>query len=477
MAEATPTPIVHLDVEARQARGRGARQNASRSSHAVWHPAPDRPDPVVMIANQEITRVPELLPIRHERMLATPFTFYRGAAIIMAADLATQPDTGLRVQACGDAHLANFGGFMAPDRRIVFDMNDFDETNPGPFEWDVKRLVTSFELAWRENGYDQKVGRKIVVNTARAYRAAMAEFAGMGNLELWYDRLDVEQVLARWSGQVSAEVLARFQRNVGKAEEKNSMKALAKLTEVIDGEHRIKSDPPLVVPARDLAEDPAALVSWLHERFRVYRHSLQADRRHLLEGYRIVDVARKVVGVGSVGTRCWIMLLLGRNDQDPLFIQVKEANESVLEPYAGRSGYASHGQRVVEGQRLLQSASDILLGWTKATGIDGVEREFYLRQLWDGKLSPAYETMEPEMLRVFGEMCGITLARGHARSGDRVAINAYLGSGDAFDQAIGEFATAYADQNDRDFAAVTAAVAAGRLASAPVPVPVPAPAG
>ena len=469
MSDATPNPIVHLDPDARRARGRGARQNMPRSAHAEWFPAPDRPDPVELIAGQEITRVPELLPIRHERMLVSPFTFYRGAAILMASDLATQPDTGLRVQACGDAHLANFGGFMAPDRRIVFDMNDFDETNPGPFEWDVKRLVTSFELACRENGYDAKVGRKIVVNTVRAYREAMAGFATMGNLALWYDRLDVEGVIARWSSQVSPEVLARFQRNVGKAEAKNSLKALDKLTEVVDGDYRIKSDPPLIVPARELTADPEALTSWLHERFRVYRHTLQPDRRHLLEGYRIVDVARKVVGVGSVGTRCWIMLLLGHDNQDPLFIQVKEANESVLEPYAGHSGYASHGQRVVEGQRLLQSASDILLGWTKAMGLDGVEHEFYLRQLWDGKLSPAFDTMAPEMLRVFGELCAETLARGHARSGDRVAIAAYLGNGTTFDEAIADFASAYAEQNDRDYAAMIEAVKSGRLAPVPAP--------
>ncbi len=474
MAEATPAPIVHLDVDARRARGRGARQNVARRAQGEWHPAPDRPDPVELIAGQEITRVPELLPIRHERMLATPFTFYRGAAILMAADLATQPDSGLRVQACGDAHLANFGGFMAPDRVTVFDMNDFDETTPGPFEWDVKRLVTSFELAWREIGIDAKTGRKIVVNTARAYRTAMAEFAEMRNLDLWYSRLDVDQVLARWSDKVSPEVLERFRRNVDKSQSKDSMKALAKLTEVVDGQHRIKSDPPLIVPARELSDDPAALVSWLHDRFRVYRHSLQADRRHLLEGYRIVDIARKVVGVGSVGTRCWIILLLGRDDQDPLFIQVKEANESVLEPHAGHSGYATHGQRVVEGQRMLQSASDILLGWTRATGLDGVERDFYLRQLWDGKFSPAYDTMSAEVLRVFGEMCGTTLARGHARSGDRVAIAAYLGSSDAFDQAVGDFAAAYAEQNARDFAAMTEAVQSGRLA--PVPTSAPAPA-
>ena len=467
MAEATPSPIVHLDVDARRARGRGARQSVPRGKHADWSPAPERPDPVALIAGQEISRVPELLPIRHERMLASPFTFYRGAAILMAADLAAQDDTGLRVQACGDAHLANFGGFAAPDRRIVVDMNDFDETAPGPFEWDVKRLVASFELAWRENGFSSKEGRKIVVDTAKAYRQGMRDFAAMGDLELWYSRLDVEGVLERWGPGLSQEARDRFLRNVGKAEAKNSLKALAKLTEVVDGQHRIKADPPLIVPVRDLSEDPEALVSWLHERFRDYRRSLQADRRHLLEGYRIVDVARKVVGVGSVGTRCWIILLMGRDDQDPLFIQVKEANESVLEPYAGRSGYASHGQRVVEGQRLLQSASDILLGWTTAVGLDGVQHEFYLRQLWDGKLSPAYETMSPEILGVFAEVCGRTLARGHARSGDRVAIDAYLGNGSTFDVAMADFAVTYAEQNQRDYEAVAAAVASGRLAPLP----------
>ncbi|MBM3660965.1 MAG: DUF2252 domain-containing protein [Actinobacteria bacterium] len=466
MAQSTPPPVVHLDLEARRALGRDARRTMPRAAHADWHPTADRPDPVALIAGQETNRVPELLPIRHERMLASPFTFYRGAAILMAADLATQPDTGLRVQCCGDAHLANFGGFAAPDRQIVFDMNDFDETNPGPFEWDVKRLVASFELAWRENGFSRKEGRKIVVNTATAYRRGMRDFAAMGNLDLWYSRLDVDGVIARWGAGLSQEVLDRFLRNVGKAQAKNSLRAFDKLTEVVDGQHRIKADPPLIVPVRDQSDDPEAVAAWLHDRFRVYRHSLQPDRRHLLEGYRIVDVARKVVGVGSVGTRCWIILLLGRDDQDPLFIQVKEANESVLEPHSGRSGFASHGQRVVEGQRLLQSAGDILLGWTTARSVDGVERDFYLRQLWDGKLAPDYQTMGPEVMRVFGEICARTLARGHARSGDRVAIDAYLGKNDEFDDAMGDFAAAYAEQNQRDYDAVRAALESGRLAPA-----------
>jgi uncharacterized protein (DUF2252 family) len=468
-AQAVPATIVHLDLDQRRARGRAARKVVPRRAHGEWTPPRDRRDPIELIAGQEITRVPELLPIRHERMLASPFAFYRGAAILMAADLATQPDTGLRVQCCGDAHLANFGGFSAPDRQTVFDMNDFDETNPGPFEWDVKRLVTSFELAWRHNGYEPEEGRRIVVNTARAYRKAMAEFAAMRNLDLWYSRLDVDTLLERWSAQISREARARFQRTVAKARAKNNLKAFAKLTEVVDGQHRIVSDPPLLVPLREIDDDPDALMAWLEDRFRVYRHSLQPDRRHLLESYRIVDVARKVVGVGSVGTRCWVFLLSGRDHDDPLFIQVKEANDSVLEPHTGRSGYANHGQRVVEGQRLLQSASDILLGWTRATGVDGVERDFYLRQLWDGKLSPAFETMEPATMRIFGEMCGWTLARGHARSGDRVAISEYLGTSDQFDQAVADFAAAYAEQNQQDYEAMAGAVRSGRLAGTPGP--------
>lgn len=457
-------PIVHLDVEERLARGRAARKNAARREHARWDPPGDRSDPVALIAGQELSRLPELLPLRHERMLASPFAFYRGAAVIMAGDLATQPSTGLRVQACGDAHLANFGGYLAPDRRIVFDMNDFDETSPAPFEWDVKRLATSFELAARDVGLGRKASREVVTRSVRAYRTAMREFAGMRNLDLWYARLDVEGVLARWQDQVSKEVRERFARNVAKAEAKNSLRAFDRLTEYVDGKHRIASDPPLLVPIRELDDDPDAFLTWLQDRIRVYRNTLQADRRHLLEEFRTLDAARKVVGVGSVGTRCWIILLVGRDGDDPLFLQVKEANESVLEPHAGRSAYANHGQRVVEGQRLLQSASDILLGWIHARSLDGVERDFYVRQLWDGKLSPDFATMAVDQLTVFAELCGWTLARGHARSGDRIAIAAYLGASDQFDQAIADFAVAYAEQNQRDYDAVAAAVKAGRLA-------------
>jgi uncharacterized protein (DUF2252 family) len=459
-------PIPHLDVEARQAKGKAARTSMPRSDHAALEPAADRPDPVALLRSQEETRVPELLAIRHERMLASPFAFYRGAAVIMAADLGAQPNSGLKVQACGDAHLANFGGFAAPDRAIVFDMNDFDETSPGPFEWDVKRLATSFVLAGRAIELAQKDIDAIARMSVSTYRKAMTEFADKRNLDLWYARIDTQAIIDRAGDRFSPEDIRRFEKAVSKAEGKDNLKAFAKLTERADGEIRIASDPPLIVPARELV-DMSVVDSekWIHDRFVEYRRTLQPDRRHLLEGYRIVDMARKVVGVGSVGTRTWILLLLGKDDNDPLMLQIKEAAPSVLEAHSGKSGYASNGQRVVEGQRLLQATSDILLGWIHVEGFDGVQRDFYVRQLWDGKMSPSFETMTPAALRLFAELCGRTLARGHARSGDRVALAAYLGSGTAFDDAIVAFANAYAELNDRDYEAVTAAVKDGRLAT------------
>ena len=455
------TPVLHLDPEQRGRLGRAARAAVPRSAHAAWTPGPDRADPTALLTGQETTRVPDLVPLRHERMLASPFTFYRGAAVIMAADLATMENTGLRVQACGDAHLSNFGGFASPDRALLFDINDFDETNPGPFEWDVKRLAASFEIAARSRSFSVKETRSVVNRVTKSYREAMAGFAGMTNLDVWYARLDVEKVFAEYRSQVSAEEVKRFERNLAKAQGKDNMKAFSKLTELVDGEYRIKSDPPVVVPLSDLVQGEAAddLRGWLEDRIRVYRRTLQPDRRRLLESYRLVDFARKVVGVGSVGTRCWIALMLGRDDADPLFLQVKEAEASVLEAHAGKSGFASNGQRVVEGQRLLQAASDILLGWTHTVGLDGVERDYYLRQLWDGKFSADIDSMGPSALDIYARLCGWTLARGHARSGDRVAIAAYLGGGDAFDKAIAEFSTAYADQNQRDYDTVSAALA------------------
>ena len=449
----------HLTPAERAERGRAARKAVPRTSHAQWDPPASRPDPVALLRSQEETRVSELVPLRHERMLVSPFTFYRGAALIMASDLSMTPTTDLKVQLCGDAHLANFGGFAAPDRTLVFDINDFDETSPGPFEWDVKRLAASFEIAARDNGYSAKRKRQCVLDVAAAYRAAMAEFAAMTNLEVWYARADALAVIDRWSAEVGPTEVKRLQDMVAKAQSKDSTKALTKLT-VRDGDvYRIKSDPPVVVPVSELARAQGLelsedeLVEWLKTRFATYRRSLQPDRRHLLDGYELVDFARKVVGVGSVGTRCWIALFLGRDDRDPLFLQIKEAEASVLAAFAGRSGYANHGQRVVEGQRLLQAASDTLLGWLRAEGLDGQSRDFYVRQLWDWKVSALIETMTPAIMRIYAQLCGWTLARGHARSGDRVAISAYLGGSDTFDTAIADFAAAYADQNERDHAA------------------------
>jgi uncharacterized protein (DUF2252 family) len=463
---AVPTGKLQLPGEAARAEhGRAARRLVPRGSHAGWSAPATRSDPVSLLEQQERSRVPELVPIRHDRMLASPFAFYRGAAIVMAEDLATTPDTGLLVQCCGDAHLANFGGFAAPDRTVVFDMNDFDETHPGPFEWDVKRLGASFEIACRARGFHSRVARSIVRRMAESYRNSMATFAGMSNLDVWYARMNVEAAMDRWRDQLSTADVKRVERNVAKAGSRNSMKALGKLTRLVGDEFRIAADGALVVPISELLGSHADdLSSWLNESFGAYLYSLQPDRRHLLESYRIVDFARKVVGVGSVGTRCWIALLMGRDNRDPLFLQIKEAEASVLESHGPKGEYDNHGQRVVEGQRLLQAAGDVLLGWLHAEGVDGIERDFYVRQLWDWKLSPDLETMSPNLLAIYAELCGWTLARGHARSGDRIAIAAYLGSGDAFDRAIGDFSAAYADQNDADYEAACAAARSGRLA-------------
>jgi uncharacterized protein (DUF2252 family) len=447
--------VEHPDVEQRAAWGKEQRKAAPRAGMGEWTPPAQRADPFALLSEQEITRVPELVPIRHERMRESPFAFYRGAAVVMAADLASGTSSGLRVQCCGDAHLANFGGYSAPDRRTVFDINDFDETGMAPFEWDVKRLAASFEIAARARGFSKAEPESVAQHAARSYREAMRQFATKSNLDVWYARLDADALIASLRSRVPQRDIKRVERNVAKAQTKDSLKAFNKLTERVDGSVRIISDPPLVVRIEDMAEaegvDPGTLQSWLRDTFRHYRQSLQPDRRHLLEGYRMVDVARKVVGVGSVGTRCWIVLLLGKDDADPLFLQVKEAERSVLEPHSGKSEYANHGQRVVEGQCLLQAASDILLGWFRAHTPDGVDRDYYVRQLWDGKISVDIATMVPENFAPYAEMCAWTLARAHARSGDRIAIASYLGSGATFDRAIGEFATAYADQNERDY--------------------------
>ena len=418
-----------------------------------------------MLEDEDASRVVELVPIRHARMATSPFAFFRGAAAIMAADLASTPHSGLYAQLCGDAHLANFGGFASPDRDVVFSINDFDESLPGPWEWDVKRLAASTVIAGRERGFDAKQRRAIVLATITEYRDAMRAFARQADLQVWYARLDAAGMLERWRSEASAKTLRTVRRSAAKARTRDSIAAYSKLTHDVDGEPRITSDPPLIVPIEELLEDgdPTAAENIFHTHFRLYRDSLPPDRRHLLDRFRYGHIARKVVGVGSVGTRAWVVLLLGR-DRDPLFLQVKEASTSVLAPFTGASEFDNQGQRVVEGQHLMQAASDILLGWFRGQGIDdGVTRDFYVRQLWDWKMSANVEQMTPTGMAFYGRACGWTLARAHARSGDRIAIASYLGSSDAFASAVAEFAESYADQNDRDHSALLEAVTTGRV--------------
>ena len=456
--------VVHLSEGERVARGKAARGEVPRSVHAGWEPSPDRPSPVKLLEEQARTRVPELVPIRYGRMLVSPFTFYRGAAYLMASDLSALPRTGLQVQLCGDAHLSNFGGFAAPDRRVVFSINDFDETHPGPFEWDVKRLAASFAVAGRDRGFDDKEREQVNLAVGRAYREAMARYAGMGNLDLWYTRVDVEELFGELRRAVSAKERKRAEQNLAKARSKDSLKAFAKLTEIVDGEPRIAADPPVVTPAEEIVgERLGEFEEFLRSAIRSYRRTLTGDRRRLLERYRYVHSARKVVGVGSVGTRAYIMLLLGSDTGDPLFLQFKEAEASVLEPFLGKSEFSNHGQRVVEGQRLTQAASDIMLGWIRIDGIDDVKRDFYVRQLWDAKGSALVDVMSPRLLRVYAGICGSELARAHARSGDAIAITSYLGTNDTFDRAIALFAESYANQNERDYKTLTNAVDDGHI--------------
>jgi uncharacterized protein (DUF2252 family) len=400
-------------------------------------------------------------------MMVSPFTYYRGAALPMASDLATTPASGLAVQACGDAHLSNFGIFGAPDRRLVFDVNDFDETLPGPWEWDVKRLAASLEVAGRDNGFADKDRRDIVTASVTSYRQAMRNFAGMTGLDVWYARADIDQLRAELDTQIKARQRKALDKGMAKARTRDSMQEVAKLTHMVDGQMRIISDPPLLVPAEQLAESPQDFATFLSQvtgLIAKYRRTLETDRRYLLEQYNYCDLARKVVGVGSVGTRCWIVLMLGRDNADPLFLQVKEAEESVLSRFVGASKYANQGQRVVAGQRLMQAASDIFLGWVHiVAGLDGQDRDFYVRQLRDWKLSMDISTMIPHGMRIYGQLCGWTLARAHARSGDRIAIASYLGNSDVFDKAIAQFAVAYADQNEKDHDALVHAVKSGRL--------------
>jgi uncharacterized protein (DUF2252 family) len=445
--------------------GRAIRTAVPRSRLGEWAPSPDRRGPAELLEEQAASRVQELVPIRHGRMLVSPFTFFRGGAFLMAADLADAPRTGLTVQLCGDAHLSNFGGFAAPDRRLVFSVNDFDETLPGPFEWDVQRLAASFAVAGRDRAFNGRQREAINRTVARAYRESMREFATMRNFDLWYARVDIDDILTRFGPLASPKLTRRFERNVAKARSKDSLRAFDKLTELVDGRPRIISDPPLIVSIEDVAGEGEQhrLEAFIHDVVRSYRRTLPSDRRLLLERFTYAHAARKVVGVGSVGTRAWIMLMEGRDAHDPLFLQAKEAEASVLEPFLGKSAYANHGKRVVEGQRLMQAASDLMLGWVRIAGIDGVSRDFYVRQLWDQKGSAVVETMDPPTMTTYANLCGWTLAKAHARSGDPVAIAAYLGSGARFDRAIARFSEAYADQNERDYATFRAAVDAGRL--------------
>ena len=455
----------------RAARGKEARAKVPRESHAAFDPGPGRPDPLALLEEQAKSRVPELVPIRWGRMMVSPFTYYRGAALPMASDLSRTPVSGLAVQACGDAHLSNFGIFASADRLLVFDVNDFDETTPGPWEWDVKRLAASMEVAARGNGFGGKDRRETVTATVASYREAMRTFAKMTNLDVWYAHADLEQLKGQFDSQMKARQRKLVDKGMAKARTRDSMQEVAKLTRLVDGRPRIIADPPLIVPITDLLPkqmDQETFAEQIQDLLAKYQRTLETDRRYLLEEYEYADMARKVVGVGSVGTRCWIVLMLGRDESDPLFLQVKEAEASVLSRFVGASQYANMGQRVVAGQRLMQASSDIFLGWQRAeAGMDGKQRDFYVRQLRDWKYSIAIEDLVPRGMRIYAQACGWTLARAHARSGDRIAIAAYLGSSDVFDKAITQFASAYADQNERDHKELIDAVASGRLTAEP----------
>ncbi len=451
-----------------EAMGKEARKRIPRSSQAELVLPEDRPDPVDQLEAQAESRLPELIPLRYGRMLVSAFTFYRGAAGIMAADLARSPVTGIKVQACGDAHLSNFGGFASPERQLVFDINDFDETLPGPWEWDVKRLAASLEIGARDRGFRKSERRAIVLGTVRKYREQMREFAGMGNLDVWNRDLTMKELavrLADSAGEFSEKERGNFEKSVTKAVGKDRLKAFSKLTHVVDGKLRIIHDPPSVIPLDHLvpADQAAGLDDRVLEILASYRESLSPDKRVLFDSYEYVHAAMKVVGVGSVGTRAWMVLMVGRDTGDPLFLQLKEAQQSVLEPYVGASRYGKHGRRVVEGQRLTQTSSDIFLGWTTAKGFDGIERDFYVRQLWDMKGSAPVEKMSVRVMSVYGEICGAVLARAHARTGNRFALASYLGKSDSFDRAIADFSVAYADQNERDYQALLDARDSGRI--------------
>ncbi len=461
--EGVPKSPPDLDPDQRAERGRTARRNVPRSSHEQLD-ATAR-DPVELLEGQNADRVHELVPIRYARMLASPFGFYRGAALLMAHDLAGTPCTHFQVQCCGDAHLANFGIFASPERHLLFDVNDFDETLPGPWEWDVKRLAASVNVAARVNGFAAADVDATVVKTVASYRDAMRGFAAQSNLDVWYTRVDADQLAQQMSSALNRRERKSVDRTIARAHARDQLQAFTKLTVVQDGQLQFKSDPPLLVRLLDLVSDSDAnqMTREVTITLEKYARTLPSDRRTLLEQYRVVDVARKVVGVGSVGTRCWVALLLGRDTSDPLFLQLKEAEHSVLEKYTAPSTYGHRGHRVVAGQRLMQAASDIFLGWQQTDDLDGAKHHYYVRQLRDGKASADIETLTPAGMQLYGQICAWTLARAHARSGDRIAIAAYLGTGGTFDQAVARFAAAYADQNQRDYEALQKAATDGRI--------------
>ena len=460
------TEASYLSPSERAKRGKTARKEVPRRSHSEWEPSSSRPDPVTLLEEQAETRVPELVPIRYGRMLVSPFAFFRGAAAIMASDLVGTPDSGFRAQLCGDAHLSNFGVFGTAERKFLFDINDFDETHPGPWEWDVKRLAASIVVAARECGHPRKERAAMVLSMAHEYRTTMRTLADTPSLRVWHSQLEVGTLMAQLRREFAAKRLSQVHADVAKARTKDSMRALSKLTGVVDGERRIINDPPLIVSIEELVAGDGwrEIETEIYEMVRDYRRTLTPERRDLLDQYRLVHIARKVVGVGSVGTRAWIALFLGRDDSDAVVLQIKEAGRSVLEPFLGDSEYENSGERVVVGQRRMQAAGDAFLGWTRiARGLDGKQRDYYVRQLWDWKGSATIERMSARGLARYGRACGWTLARAHARASDRIGIASYLGGGDVVDRALAAFAEVYADQNELDYAMLLQAVQSGRI--------------
>jgi uncharacterized protein (DUF2252 family) len=451
----TPRAEPHIPTSSeRLEQGRALRKVVPRSELGAWDPVPDRADPIDVLEGQAASRVPELVPIRYGRMAASPFAFFRGGAAIMAADLATTPVTGLTVQACGDAHVSNFGKFATPERNIAFDINDFDETVPGPWEWDVKRLCVSLNIVARANGFRRRDADRVVRAAACAYRERTAWFATRRTMELWYDRIHVDDVI----GHFPRRYRAALERDIRKARRKDHARALTKLTQAVDGRIVFAEDPPLLVHLEAAGHDMDEATPMIER----YRESLTDVRRELFDRFHVVDAARKVVGVGSVGTRCWILLLEGPDhpEGDRLVLQVKEAQDSVLEPYVGASALGHHGKRVVVGQKLTQAASDLFLGWTTAPDSG---RQYYVRQLWDVKGQSDPLAMDVRNLSHYSTLCAWALARAHARTGDAVQLSGYLGGSERFDEAIVDFSAAYARTNERDHEALLAAIADGRI--------------